>query len=92
MRAGLIPSACGGGGTGGIGGRGPGPADVQVLRLRNAQADELARLLKELFGRQPGVTVSADARSNSLVVNADPDTLKAIQALVARLDEPGPKQ
>jgi RNA polymerase sigma factor (sigma-70 family) len=79
----------GGGGRGGPGGRGPGPEpEMQVHRLRNAEAAEMAGLLKEVFGRQPGVTVTADPRTNSLIVNADPDTQKAVQALLQRLDEP----
>jgi RNA polymerase sigma factor (sigma-70 family) len=90
---------------GGPAGRRGGPADrapvpgseLRVIRLQNAQADELARLLKEVFGgvfggNQARVAVSADVRSNSLIVNADPDTVKAILALVERLDEPGPKK
>ncbi|HET6571965.1 MAG TPA: sigma-70 family RNA polymerase sigma factor [Fimbriiglobus sp.] len=86
-----------GGGSGWIGrsiARGPVPgSEVQVLQLRNAHAEELARLMKEVFANsQTRVTVSADARSNSLIVNADPDTLKAVQALVERLDGPGPKK
>jgi hypothetical protein len=74
--------------------RGPAPgSELQVLQLRNAQAEELAMLLKQVFANsQTRMTVSADARSNSLIVNADADTLKAIQALVVRLDEPGPKK
>jgi type II secretory pathway component GspD/PulD (secretin) len=34
--------------------------------------------------------VTADARTNSVIVNADPDTQKVIEALVVRLDEPSP--
>ena len=79
---------------GGSADRGPVPgSELRVIRLQNSQADELAKLLKEVFaGNQGRVSVSADVRSNSLIVNADPDTVKAIQALIVRLDEPETKK
>jgi RNA polymerase sigma factor (sigma-70 family) len=71
---------------------GAGPAgragEVQVFALKNADAVQLATLLKEVFGRTPGVNASADQRTNSLVVTGDAVMLKTVRALVERLDQP----
>ena len=40
-----------------------------------------------IFGRQ-GVTAVVDARTNSLIVAADADTLKEVNKLVTELDKP----
>jgi type II secretory pathway component GspD/PulD (secretin) len=61
---------------------------VYVIQLKNASAVDLVVLLKDVFTRTPGVAVTADPRTNALVVNADRKTLETIQALVVRLDEP----
>ena len=70
---------------------GPGRAqqDTQVIRLEHAEAGDLTRILKEVFASTPRLTISADPRSNSIVLNGDSSTLRAIQNLIERLDTAG---
>lgn len=70
-----------------------GERSVTILSLQRGQAGEVARLISDQFrGRgagAQGVIVSADARTNSLIVNAPPIQLEQVKALVERLDGPG---
>jgi hypothetical protein len=71
--------------TGRPGGR---AEEVQILTLKNATAKDLATLLKEVYGRTSGVALTADPRTNSLIVAGDKTLLDTIKALVERLDQP----
>lgn len=63
------------------------PQTVNVFKLKNADAEKLRPTVVTIFGRQ-GVTATVDARTNSLIVAADKDTLEEVRKLVAKLDEP----
>jgi type II secretory pathway component GspD/PulD (secretin) len=63
------------------------PRTVNVFQLKNADAESLRRTLVTIFARQ-GITISADARTNSLVIAADRDTLEEVRKLIAELDKP----
>ncbi len=63
------------------------PRTINVFTLKNADAEKLRPIITTLFGRQ-GVTAVADARTNSLIVAADKDTLKEVNKLVTKLDMP----
>lgn len=63
------------------------PRTVNVITLKNADAQKLCPIVETLFGRQ-GVTAVADARTNLLIVAGDADTLKEVNKLVVELDKP----
>lgn len=56
---------------------------LTVLTLKHATANETAQLLKRVF---PAAEVTADERTNQLVVRADAKTLEELQALLLKLD------
>lgn len=67
----------------------PDPAPEQafeIVALKNAVATEAAPILAA--GADPGVKVLADARTNSLLVHADPRGMAEIKDLIARIDQP----
>lgn len=66
------------------------PQTVRIFALKNADAEKLRGIVTTIFGRQ-GVIASVDARTNSLVVAGDTDTLKEVHKLVMKLDEPAKK-
>jgi hypothetical protein len=75
---------------GGLMGGAPQPVGgLSVLSLKHATADELAPLLKKVF---PTAEITADARTNQLVVRAEGKTLEELQALLMRLDVEVPKK
>jgi type II secretory pathway component GspD/PulD (secretin) len=65
----------------------PIPRTVKIFKLRNADAQKLRGIVTTIFGRQ-GVAAVADARTNSLVVTGDGDTLEEVRKLVTKLDGP----
>ena len=78
----------------------PSGSDVQILRMQNASAIDIAQTLARVVpetsvpanapGTQPKVAVAVDTRTNSLVVRAENPTLMArIKALALGLDTPG---
>ncbi len=78
----------------------PSGADVQIIRLQNASAIDIAQMLQRVVpettapanapGSQPKAAVAVDTRTNSLVVRADSPTLMArIKTLALGLDIPG---
>ena len=69
--------------------------EVEVVHLSNASAEELAQLLAPLHksndaeNKVSGVAlVMADARTNNLIIKADPTTRKQIKSLAMALDVP----
>lgn len=80
----------GGEGPMGTGAGGPPRAvgGLTVLTLKHALAGETATLLKRVF---PAAEVTADDRTNQLVVRADAKTLEELQALLVKLDVQVPK-
>ena len=82
-------------GSGKGGGPGPGapPAGnaehpLTILKLKDASAPEVVRLIERLF---PPLTVECDLRSNVLILRADEATLKAVKMLIEQLDVPSKK-
>lgn len=67
------------------------PRTINVFTLKNADAEKLRPIVTTIFGRQ-GVTAVADARTNSLIVAADKDTLKEVNKLVTELDKPAKRK
>lgn len=70
--------------------------EVELVALTHASAEELAQLFNQLRQHEgkdenaaaDGVAVIADARTNSLIIKADPDTRRELKALAAQLDSP----
>lgn len=61
-------------------------ASVEVVALKYAVANDVARLLGELPALSPKTRVLADPRTNSLVVQADAADMPRIRELIAKLD------
>ncbi|MEZ6057790.1 MAG: secretin N-terminal domain-containing protein [Planctomycetaceae bacterium] len=65
-------------------------AEVQVLRLKHAIAAQVVQLLDQFYQDRPGlgtrVRAIADARTNSVIVQARPRELSEIELLVKRVD------
>jgi uncharacterized protein (TIGR03067 family) len=65
----------------------PAPAEVFVIRLKNAKAADLAKIVTAVFGDgRNSVVIVADPATNSLVVRGTEEKLREVQALVERLD------
>lgn len=64
-----------------------------VFRLKYAQADAVGTTIEEFLtgraGLGPRATVTADPRTNSLIVYASPRDLQEIEKLIGDLDQPG---
>jgi general secretion pathway protein D len=78
----------------------PNAADVQIVKLANASALDVAQTLRTVVpetiapanapGSSAKIAVAVDQRTNSLIVRADNPTLMArVRTLVAGLDAPG---
>src|SRR5688572_33348219 len=78
----------------------PSGSDVQILRMQNASAIDIAQTLQRVVpetaaptnapGTLPKVAVAVDTRTNSLVIRAENPTLMLrIKALALGLDTPG---
>ena len=64
---------------------------IEILPLGKGEAIEIARLVTQQFPRRggaPGVIITADVRTNSLVVNAPKLEFAQVKALVDKLDGP----
>ncbi|MBP3960213.1 sigma-70 family RNA polymerase sigma factor [Gemmata sp. G18] len=63
----------------------PGKPDafVNVFTLKHAKAEELVPVLQKLFPRS---AMSADPRTNSIILSGGTETLDTVRALIARLD------
>ncbi len=62
---------------------------VEVAPLRFAPADDVAQRLREAVGSEGARTlrVTADGRTNALVLSGAPDEVRRARAIAARLDE-----
>lgn len=63
-------------------GTGPGPT-INVYNLKHATAKEMVTVLQKLF---PNVEMTADPRTNAVIVRADETTHNELKALLSRLD------
>ena len=59
---------------------------VQVYSLRNARAEDIGKLVWQLYSRE-GLSVVADPRTNSLIARGPEKLLSIVHALLTRLDE-----
>ena len=73
----------------------PDQSDIEIIRLENAPATEVARTLSTLQkkdakgGHMPGQPViTADERTNSILVSGDKATRLRLRGLIAHLDTP----
>jgi len=66
------------------------PASLTIFTLKHAKATEMAEVLKKVFAPQ-GVEVTADPRTNRLIVRSDDDTIPAVKRIVEQLDVDVPK-
>ncbi len=78
----------------------PATSDVQIIRLQNASAIDIAQMLQRVVpetsapanapGSVPKASVAVDSRTNSLVVRADNSlVMNRIKSLALGLDAPG---
>jgi general secretion pathway protein D len=78
----------------------PSPSEVQIVRLQNASAIDIAQMLKTVVpetaapanapGTAPKVAIAVDTRTNSLIVRAESTTLmNRVKSLALGLDSPG---
>ncbi len=63
------------------------PQTINIFKLKNADAEKLRPIVVTIFGGQR-LTATVDARTNSLLVAADKDTLEEVRKLVEELDKP----
>jgi type II secretion system protein D len=63
---------------------------VEIVVLKQGDADQIARIVKEQFGRRgaESAVVTADARTNSIIINAPAQEFTQAKALIERLDSP----
>ncbi len=69
---------------------------VEIIKLKHAQADTLVQTLNKLTkstprkGKAPGQThsISADSRTNSLILNGDPSWRANLRNIISQLDQP----
>ncbi len=62
----------------------PEERQIKVFRLKNAEAAQPAAMINQLFKE---IRVSADKRSNSLIVFGTPEDLEIVEAILLRLDQ-----
>jgi RNA polymerase sigma factor (sigma-70 family) len=84
------PAGGAGGAPGGPMGGVPKPAEsaINIFNLKFAKAEEMVTVMKKLY---PNADMTADPRTNTVIVRADVDTLGELRALMARLDVEVPK-
>jgi general secretion pathway protein D len=64
---------------------------TEVVPLRFAPADDVARRLRDASGGEGGgARVAADGRTNALVVTGTPDEIRRARAVATQLDQPLP--
>ncbi|MHC4320002.1 MAG: secretin N-terminal domain-containing protein [Planctomycetota bacterium] len=63
---------------------------IEIVVLAEGNAEEIARIVREQFGRRggTGVIVTPDARTNSIIINAPRLQFEQARALIERLDAP----
>jgi type II secretion system protein D len=68
-----------------------GDRTIEIIALGDADVAEISRIVSEQFSRRggPGVIVTPDLRTNSIIINAPRQQFEQVRALVERLDTPG---
>ncbi len=65
----------------------PAAQQLKVFSLQNADADETTKVVQQVFADVPGdLKISADTRTNSLIISGGTDQLEVIEALLLKLD------
>jgi hypothetical protein len=59
--------------------------ELRVFHLKYAEAEETAAVLSRIFGKDDA-RIAVDRRTNSILVEASPDTLRRIEAILSTLD------
>jgi hypothetical protein len=64
------------------------PTEMSVFQVKHVRAADLARMIQEIWGAFPprGIRVSADQRTNAVVVVATPDDLGMVKRLISAID------
>ncbi|WP_085759787.1 type II secretion system secretin GspD [Oceanicoccus sagamiensis] len=67
-----------------------GDFDIEVIKLKHADANNVAGLVLSLTQSAggPGFSIASDERSNSLLMSGDPATRKRVGQLIKQLDKP----
>ncbi|MCZ6850687.1 MAG: hypothetical protein O7F17_03510, partial [Planctomycetota bacterium] len=63
---------------------------IEIVALAEGDAAEIARIVRQQFGRRggQGVVVTPDVRTNSLIINSPQEQFAQTKALIERLDSP----
>ena len=61
-------------------------AEIQVIPLKNANAQEVAKVLQTMFRDNEAVVIAAEQQTNQIVVRASPADLQEIKVVTSRLD------
>jgi len=61
---------------------------IETIPLRNGNAAEMLSVINALSITPPGASLSADPRSNALIVSGTPDFRDRVRNVVAQLDRP----
>lgn len=64
------------------------PRETYVYQLMHAQSADIAAQLKSRLDAKALGSISADSRSNQLIISASPETLEQVKKLVKELDKP----
>lgn len=64
----------------------PREAEIQMIRLRNANAAEVAQVIQSMDILPADAALSVDRRSNALIVSGSKDLREEVRVLAARLD------
>lgn len=64
----------------------PRESEIQMIRLRNANAAEVSQVIQSMGILPPGAALSVDRRSNALIVSGPQDLREEVRILAARLD------
>ena len=61
---------------------------IETIALRNGKASEMLGVIQSLEITPPGSSLSADARSNALLVSGPPEFRQRVRLIVGQLDKP----
>ena len=66
----------------------PSRSAIETIPLRNGKAAEMLGVINALSITPPGASLSADPRSNALIVSGTPEFRDRVRRVVAQLDKP----
>ena len=66
----------------------PSRTAIETIALRNGKAAEMLGVIQSLEITPPGSSLSADARSNALLVSGPPEFRQRVRTIVGQLDKP----